>query len=670
MRIASCGPTCHHLSSGGRDRLPMYPMPATCRRSFCIYAARVAGTLSGPARGQAPATDGDGPPPGLSADDLDPDFFQMPYGLLSLAAQALRAGHQVKVFNLAAYPWPEAERGHRAARRRRCSACLLHRQSPRRGPGRPAPCVRHHPRPTSWWADPTPAPCPPSCSTTILTSTRWWSARERLTFLEDSARGSTDGAGLTGSRRHRVPGRHTSCARPGAGAIAGPGRPRLPHRLLRHPLAADRPGLPGTLHLLREERRLGAPVPHPVGGVCPRLPRAALDAAAGRDAARQGRHLHRQPQARLGHLPGDPRAGLDFLWSCDTRADAIDEELLRAMRLAGCQRLSFGVESGSATVLRNIQKKVTPDDIFQATRAGQAARPAGALLHDARQPRRDGRDLPREPGLRRAGPAAPGLFACLSVYPGHRDFHDLEQAGALDREEYFDGDFQELKTPYDASAEDTQLMSEWFEEQRRTARALPTRSDDYRAILGAARRSSCRPPGSGGRLLPRAASSTEAERHAARAVELGLPAPGLAHNLLACVAAERGDWQDAVRRLAAARCDPQHRVVAQNAARCRAGSSAAGRLRALPALTRRSTSSCSSARSSPCCLVRCPTTSPAGPLGSNRPAGRPRRLWGAAFALGLRHAAALRIAPWLVALAPCGPGLVSYPESEPPPEPL
>ena len=42
---------------------------------------------------------------------------------------------------------------------------------------------------------------------------------------------------------------------------------------------------------------------------------------------------------------------LKFLWSCDTRVDVLNEELLYEMRLAGCQRLSLGVESGSQPIL-------------------------------------------------------------------------------------------------------------------------------------------------------------------------------------------------------------------------------------------------------------------------------------------------------------------------------
>src|ERR1700685_3657564 len=51
----------------------------------------------------------DGPPAGYRPGDLDADFYQTPYGLFSLGAQALRAGHQVKVINLSSFAWSRVE---------------------------------------------------------------------------------------------------------------------------------------------------------------------------------------------------------------------------------------------------------------------------------------------------------------------------------------------------------------------------------------------------------------------------------------------------------------------------------------------------------------------------------------------------------------------------------
>src|SRR5262245_11540733 len=61
------------------------------------------------APGAPPYPEGEGAPAGYRDGDLDTDFYQMPYGLLSLGAQAIRAGHQVKAINLSAYPWSRVE---------------------------------------------------------------------------------------------------------------------------------------------------------------------------------------------------------------------------------------------------------------------------------------------------------------------------------------------------------------------------------------------------------------------------------------------------------------------------------------------------------------------------------------------------------------------------------
>src|SRR5439155_1028030 len=62
--------------------------------------------LAGP--GEPPPAE-DGPPKEYRDGDLDADFYQTPYGLFSLGAQAIRAGHQVKLMNLSSYAWSRVE---------------------------------------------------------------------------------------------------------------------------------------------------------------------------------------------------------------------------------------------------------------------------------------------------------------------------------------------------------------------------------------------------------------------------------------------------------------------------------------------------------------------------------------------------------------------------------
>lgn len=53
-------------------------------------------------------------------------------------------------------------------------------------------------------------------------------------------------------------------------------------------------------------------------------------------------------------------------WWCSTRADKVDEYLLRKMKAAGCIGVSFGVESGSQRILDYLKKDIIVDDIKRA----------------------------------------------------------------------------------------------------------------------------------------------------------------------------------------------------------------------------------------------------------------------------------------------------------------
>jgi radical SAM superfamily enzyme YgiQ (UPF0313 family) len=57
---------------------------------------------------------------------------------------------------------------------------------------------------------------------------------------------------------------------------------------------------------------------------------------------------------------------LDIAWECVTRVDAVSLEMLQWMKKAGCQSISYGVESGSPLVLNTINKTQTPAQIDNA----------------------------------------------------------------------------------------------------------------------------------------------------------------------------------------------------------------------------------------------------------------------------------------------------------------
>ena len=68
---------------------------------------------------------------------------------------------------------------------------------------------------------------------------------------------------------------------------------------------------------------------------------------------------------------------LHILWNCQSRVNAVDEEMLAAMKRAGCECIQFGVESGSPEMLKALGKRILPADV---ERAAQAVRRVGINL--------------------------------------------------------------------------------------------------------------------------------------------------------------------------------------------------------------------------------------------------------------------------------------------------
>jgi anaerobic magnesium-protoporphyrin IX monomethyl ester cyclase len=60
------------------------------------------------------------------------------------------------------------------------------------------------------------------------------------------------------------------------------------------------------------------------------------------------------------------KRGLDFKWECLGRVDSIDKDLAAAMKNAGCDRIFFGIESGSDRILKVMNKKITVNSACKA----------------------------------------------------------------------------------------------------------------------------------------------------------------------------------------------------------------------------------------------------------------------------------------------------------------
>ncbi len=62
------------------------------------------------------------------------------------------------------------------------------------------------------------------------------------------------------------------------------------------------------------------------------------------------------------------KENIDLTWSCFTRVDHINEELLLIMKKSGCHLILFGVESADEEILKNIHKRISLDQVREAVR--------------------------------------------------------------------------------------------------------------------------------------------------------------------------------------------------------------------------------------------------------------------------------------------------------------
>jgi radical SAM superfamily enzyme YgiQ (UPF0313 family) len=60
--------------------------------------------------------------------------------------------------------------------------------------------------------------------------------------------------------------------------------------------------------------------------------------------------------------------GLKLAWTCETRVNLVDRELLRHMKQAGCYAVAYGIESASPEIIKTLQKDITLEQVEEAVR--------------------------------------------------------------------------------------------------------------------------------------------------------------------------------------------------------------------------------------------------------------------------------------------------------------
>jgi anaerobic magnesium-protoporphyrin IX monomethyl ester cyclase len=66
-------------------------------------------------------------------------------------------------------------------------------------------------------------------------------------------------------------------------------------------------------------------------------------------------------------------SGLKIFWTCETRVNLVDKELLRHMKQAGCYAVAYGIESASPEIIKTLHKDTTIEQVEEAVHHSREA---------------------------------------------------------------------------------------------------------------------------------------------------------------------------------------------------------------------------------------------------------------------------------------------------------
>lgn len=130
--------------------------------------------------------------------------------------------------------------------------------------------------------------------------------------------------------------------------------------------------------------------------------------------------------------------GLSISWSCSSRVDTIDSELLKMMKSAGCTAIYYGVESASGRILDYYRKKISIQkamEIIKATKKLGISTICSFIIGAPIETKKE-----MEETLRLAIRLDPDYaqFSVLTPYPGTEIYREAKEAGTLLSEDYED----------------------------------------------------------------------------------------------------------------------------------------------------------------------------------------------------------------------------------------
>jgi radical SAM superfamily enzyme YgiQ (UPF0313 family) len=123
------------------------------------------------------------------------------------------------------------------------------------------------------------------------------------------------------------------------------------------------------------------------------------------------------------------REGLKIRWTCNSRVDYVDQEMLTLMGQAGCWLISWGIESGNEQILRHARKGAYPDKAERALRWAREAGIANWGYFIIGLPGETEETIRQTIAFSKALPLDIALFHVAAPYPGTPFFFEVVKEG-------------------------------------------------------------------------------------------------------------------------------------------------------------------------------------------------------------------------------------------------
>jgi radical SAM superfamily enzyme YgiQ (UPF0313 family) len=131
----------------------------------------------------------------------------------------------------------------------------------------------------------------------------------------------------------------------------------------------------------------------------------------------------------MGICEGLIQAGLNLRWTCNSRVDFVDREMLHTMAAAGCWLIAWGIESADAGIRRRARKGITDEQIHHALAWSKEARIKNWGYFIIGLPGETEETIRQTIDLSKSLPLDLALFHIAAPYPGTPLFYQVVENG-------------------------------------------------------------------------------------------------------------------------------------------------------------------------------------------------------------------------------------------------